>query len=56
MWSNSKTSPFPIMTVFTHRFSASLIEWVVKTVVPVREYLIVYTMATLEEGSRPVEH
>ena len=56
MLSNYKTYPLLIITVLRQRFYASLIECVVKTVLPVREYLIVSTIATLEEGSRPVEH
>ena len=44
------------MTAFEHRFSAYPIECVVNIVDPNCDCLIVSTIATLEDGSRPVEH
>lgn len=45
-----------MMTALVHRSSASLIECVVNTVVPLFEPLIVSTIANLDDGSNPVEH
>jgi hypothetical protein len=56
MYSNSSTSPRPMITAFEHNCSASLIECVVNIVDPYPQFFIVYTIATRELGSRPVEH
>lgn len=44
------------MTAFEHKSSAYPIEWVVNIVEPDCAFLIVSTMANLEDGSSPVEH
>ena len=56
IFSSYFTYPLRIIMTLEHMSSASLIEWVVNTMLPVLSVLIVLTIDNLETGSRPVEH